>query len=75
MENVAHDPSFARMHKIPQDVGQHHLMSDKRDHYGSHFNRSYAKGMKRAGDKLKNKQVIHMGKGVNDFLSAKYRVL
>lgn len=74
MEAVAHNPSFARMVKVPQSVGQHYAMADKRDHYGSGHLHDFAKSIKKGEGRLRKRQTLKVGKGVGDNMSNIFRV-
>ena len=58
MEAVAHNPSFARMVKVPQKVGREFVTADSRDHRGSYHEKQIGNAMKAAGKRTKNKQKI-----------------
>lgn len=61
MEAVAHNPSFARMVKVPQSVGQDFVMADKRDHYGTAHMSDFSRSLKQGEKRTKIKKELRVG--------------
>jgi len=66
MEGVAHNPSFARMAKVPQSVGVHFINADKKDHIGGRISHDFKASLEHAHKRIRNRKTMHVGGKVNN---------